>query len=212
MASQALEGEVRVQQQVRDRVPERADVVQTPAGKPQCLVESLTHDAAGLLVAGPEVVVVSTTEQGGPGLVRQVAADPWFGQEREVLGDASGVAADLQDVRPLARVACDRGRGGLVDREGAPVEDEAGVLVGGHQSAEDVLAGGVTALLAGVSVVGLSRSDFVSAGVLAFPQLRALDALHLQGALRLDARAILTYDRRLGEAARSMGLEVVAPA
>jgi predicted nucleic acid-binding protein len=70
----------------------------------------------------------------------------------------------------------------------------------------------VTALLAGVSVVGLFRSDFVAAGVLAFPQLRALDALHLQGALRLDARAILTYDRRLGEAARSMGLEVVAPA
>lgn len=70
----------------------------------------------------------------------------------------------------------------------------------------------VTALLSGVSVVGLSRSDFVSAGVLAFPHLRALDALHLQGALRLDARAILTYDRRLSEAARSMGLEVVAPA
>lgn len=43
------------------------------------------------------------------------------------------------------------------------------------------------------------------------PYLRTLDALHLEAAIRLDADAILTYDRRLGDAARLMGLEVVAP-
>ncbi|WP_256463937.1 hypothetical protein [Georgenia sp. TF02-10] len=38
-----------------------------------------------------------------------------------------------------------------------------------------------------------------------------MDALHLQAAMRLDASAILTYDRSLGEAAESAGIDVVAP-
>ncbi len=43
------------------------------------------------------------------------------------------------------------------------------------------------------------------------PYLRTLDALHLEAALRLDALAVLTYDRRLGEATRALGLDVIAP-
>lgn len=43
------------------------------------------------------------------------------------------------------------------------------------------------------------------------PYLRPLDALHLEAAIRLDASAVLTYDRRLGEAAQSAGFEVIAP-
>lgn len=43
------------------------------------------------------------------------------------------------------------------------------------------------------------------------PYLRTLDALHLEAALRIDAAALLTYDHRLGEAARSAGLDVIAP-
>ena len=43
------------------------------------------------------------------------------------------------------------------------------------------------------------------------PYLRTLDALHLEAAMRLDAAAVLTYDRRLSKAARSVGLRVVAP-
>lgn len=70
----------------------------------------------------------------------------------------------------------------------------------------------VTSLLAAVSLTVLRKADFTAAGLLGGVGSRSLDALHLQGALRLDARAILTYDRRLTEAAEAIGLEVVAPA
>lgn len=43
------------------------------------------------------------------------------------------------------------------------------------------------------------------------PHLRTLDALHLEAAIRLNADAVLTYDHRLGDAARSIGLEVISP-
>lgn len=38
-----------------------------------------------------------------------------------------------------------------------------------------------------------------------------LDALHVEAASRLDASHVLTYDRRLGDAARAAGLEVLSP-
>lgn len=49
------------------------------------------------------------------------------------------------------------------------------------------------------------------AGFLPMPYLRTPDALHLEAAMRLDASAVLTYDHRLGAAARSTGLDVIAP-
>lgn len=69
----------------------------------------------------------------------------------------------------------------------------------------------VSSILDGVSLAALDRATFRSAGLLPMPYLRALDALHLEAALRLDVDAILTYDRRLAEAARAAGLDVVAP-
>ena len=69
----------------------------------------------------------------------------------------------------------------------------------------------VTRLLAGVSLAALDRAVYRSAGLLPMPYLRTLDALHLEAAMRLDAAAVLTYDRRLSKAARSVGLRVVAP-
>lgn len=69
----------------------------------------------------------------------------------------------------------------------------------------------VTRLLDGVGIAALDRAVYRSAGLLPMPYLRTLDALHLEAAMRLDATAILTYDRRLGEAARSVGLQVIAP-
>jgi len=41
--------------------------------------------------------------------------------------------------------------------------------------------------------------------------VRALDAIHLVSALRIGAREILVYDRRLAEAAGAAGLEVLSP-
>lgn len=69
----------------------------------------------------------------------------------------------------------------------------------------------VTLLLDGVGLAALDRAVYRSAGLLPMPYLRTLDALHLEAAMRLDAAAVLTYDRRLGEAARSVGLQVIAP-
>lgn len=69
----------------------------------------------------------------------------------------------------------------------------------------------VSAILDGVSLAALDRATYRSAGLLPMPNLRTLDALHLEAAMRLDVEAILTYDRRLGEAARSAGVDVIAP-
>ncbi|WP_068480760.1 type II toxin-antitoxin system VapC family toxin [Pseudoclavibacter helvolus] len=69
----------------------------------------------------------------------------------------------------------------------------------------------VSRLLDGVSMAALDRAVYRSAGFLPMPYLRTLDALHLEAAIRLDVSAILTYDRRLAEAALSVGLEVIAP-
>lgn len=69
----------------------------------------------------------------------------------------------------------------------------------------------VTQVLEGVALAGLDRAVYRNAGLLPMPYLRTLDALHLEAALRLDASAILTYDRRLGAAAAELGLAVIAP-
>ena len=69
----------------------------------------------------------------------------------------------------------------------------------------------VSAILDGVSLVALDRATYRSAGFLPMPYLRTLDALHLEAAMRLDVEAVLTYDRRLGEAARAAGLDVISP-
>lgn len=69
----------------------------------------------------------------------------------------------------------------------------------------------VSRVLDGVALAALDRAVYRSAGFLPMPYLRTLDALHLEAAMRIDADAILTYDHRLGEAARSAGLDVIAP-
>jgi uncharacterized protein len=57
----------------------------------------------------------------------------------------------------------------------------------------------------------LPATAFTQAGALPGPHLRSLDALHVVGALRLAADAILAYDQRVIAAARTVGLEVLAP-
>ena len=69
----------------------------------------------------------------------------------------------------------------------------------------------VTRVVDGVGLAALDRAVYRSAGFLPMPYLRTLDALHLEAAMRVDAAGILTYDRRLAEAARSAGLDVIAP-
>jgi len=69
----------------------------------------------------------------------------------------------------------------------------------------------LTAVLDGVALTPLTRDRFREAGLYPQADLRSLDALHLAGALSVDAVAILTYDSRLAAAAREHGLTVIAP-
>lgn len=70
----------------------------------------------------------------------------------------------------------------------------------------------VTDVISGISLAELPPSLFAEAGLLAEPTLRSLDALHLASALRLGVDVVVTYDLRLADAARALGLRVVSPA
>ena len=76
---------------------------------------------------------------------------------------------------------------------------------------EGIDQGVVTRILDGVGLAALDRAVYRGAGLLPMPYLRTLDELHLEAAMRLDAAAVLTYDHRLGKAARAVGLQVIAP-
>jgi uncharacterized protein len=67
--------------------------------------------------------------------------------------------------------------------------------------------------LGGLEVIDLDASVAERASTVT-PALRTLDAIHLASALELgtDLQAIVTYDRRLAEGARSLGLAVESPA
>ena len=62
-----------------------------------------------------------------------------------------------------------------------------------------------------VSLADLDRPAYRQAGLLPMRYLRIVDVLHLQAAIRLDADAMLTYDHRLAEATRSLGIDVLHP-
>lgn len=70
----------------------------------------------------------------------------------------------------------------------------------------------VTGLLRGVDLYELPPPIFTEAGLLPGSALRSLDALHLAAAIRLDVGAVITYDLRMSDAARSLGIDVLAPA
>lgn len=83
-----------------------------------------------------------------------------------------------------------------------------------------LLPGGGLALAAGrralarIDLVHISGQVLDDAGGLLPEALRSLDAIHLATALRLgdDLVDIVTYDRRMAAAARTLGLPVSAPA
>lgn len=68
-------------------------------------------------------------------------------------------------------------------------------------------------VLAQITVIEPSERIRYLAARLDPPTLRSLDAIHLATALELGDRATLvTYDERLSDAARTVGLDVLAPA
>lgn len=69
----------------------------------------------------------------------------------------------------------------------------------------------VSEFLEGVGLYEVPASLFREAGVLPGAHLRSLDALHLAAAIRIGVDRVLTYDSRMQDSARSLGLNVIAP-
>lgn len=72
----------------------------------------------------------------------------------------------------------------------------------------------VDVVLGRVDTVEMSAAILEDASRLPDPPLRSLDAIHLATAmlLRQDLDVLLTYDDRLAEAARALGIPTAAPA
>jgi uncharacterized protein len=68
-------------------------------------------------------------------------------------------------------------------------------------------------LLSGITLVDVDRAVLDRAGELEPGQLRTLDAIHLATALSVGAEldAVVTYDRRMADAAALVGLAIAAP-
>ena len=69
----------------------------------------------------------------------------------------------------------------------------------------------VTGLLDGIGLYQVPASLFREAGLLPGAGLRSLDALHLAAAVRIGVDQVVTYDARMSDSARALGLEVLAP-
>ncbi len=63
-----------------------------------------------------------------------------------------------------------------------------------------------------IDLYEVPASLFRQAGLLAASSLRSLDALHLAAAVRIGVDAVVTYDVRMTQASRELGLAVIAPA
>ena len=68
-------------------------------------------------------------------------------------------------------------------------------------------------VLGRISAIGLDSTTIAAPGSIGPAALRTLDAIHLASAAALgdDLEAFVTYDRRLADAARVLGLPDVAP-
>jgi len=71
----------------------------------------------------------------------------------------------------------------------------------------------VEELQEGLALIAVDDEVRRSAGAIAAPELRTLEAIHLATAISLgaDLEALITYDLRLAAAARDAGLVVLAP-
>lgn len=68
----------------------------------------------------------------------------------------------------------------------------------------------VSEVLSAIALVDLESGDLTTAPLLP-GRLRSADAIHLATALRLNARAMVVYDRELRIASRSAGIDAFCP-
>lgn len=69
----------------------------------------------------------------------------------------------------------------------------------------------VSRLLDLVSLFEVPPSLFREAGLLPGVSLRSLDALHLAAAIRIGVEHVVTYDGRMAQAGRALGISVLTP-
>jgi len=69
----------------------------------------------------------------------------------------------------------------------------------------------VSSLLDGIDLHEVPSSLFREASLLPGANLRSLDALHLATAVRIGVDHLVTYDSRMSDSARAIGLSVLAP-
>jgi len=69
----------------------------------------------------------------------------------------------------------------------------------------------VSEFVDGIDLYEVPASLFREAGLLPGASLRSLDALHLAAAVRIGVDCLVTYDTRMSESARSVGLSVSTP-
>lgn len=76
------------------------------------------------------------------------------------------------------------------------------------------LAPRAVALVQRMMIVPLADDILLGAGTIGGPALRTLDALHLATAATIasELSVLVTYDKRLGDAASTLGIAVAAPA
>ncbi len=69
----------------------------------------------------------------------------------------------------------------------------------------------VSDFLDGIDLYEVPTSLFREAGLLPGTNLRSLDALHLAAAVRIGVDHLVTYDSRMSDSARTLGLNVISP-
>lgn len=74
-----------------------------------------------------------------------------------------------------------------------------------------ITQGAVTDLLQMINLTELPPSLFHEAGILPGDGLRSLDALHLASAARIGVAGLVTYDARMAEGARALGIPLHQP-
>lgn len=70
----------------------------------------------------------------------------------------------------------------------------------------------VSELLEGIDLYEVPSSLFREAGLFPGGSRRSLDALHLAAAVRIGVDQVVSYDTSMSDAARALGLGVIAPA
>jgi predicted nucleic acid-binding protein len=123
------------------------------------------------------------------------------------------------DASALAKLIVDEAEGDALRAFLAPIARQATSIVG-RVEVERTVARRAPARLAHVAgllddlvIVALEPDVAAAAATIGPPTLRTLDAIHLASAAALgsDLEALVTYDRRLAEAARALGMRVASP-